>query len=112
MINVCFTKDKRNLILKVDGHAGMAEKGQDIVCASASILAYTVAQIVTTLQKQDKLKKKPTIEMHEGDALIVCKPRRDAYAETLHTYSVAQIGFALLEKNFPEYVKLTRFGTA
>ena len=42
-------KDSGSITLKLSGHAGQAEHDKDIVCAAASILAYTVAQ---TLQFQ------------------------------------------------------------
>lgn len=114
MIKVRFehSDDGKSLILTVKGHSEQSEVGHDIVCASASILAYTVAQIVTTMQNEGKLKKKPTIRLESGDAVITCKPSRPHYAEALHTFSVAQVGYVLLEHNYPDYVKLTQFGQA
>lgn len=112
MIRVRFetTEDKKSIILSLRGHAGQAEKGKDIVCASASILAYTVAQVVTDLRERGKLKKKPTINLADGDISIVCKPTKDAYAQAMHTYAIAQVGYALLANTYPEYVSLTPFG--
>ena len=114
MIQVRFehSEDGKTLILTVKGHSGQADVGQDIVCASASILAYTVAQVVTTMRDEGKLKKKPNIRLDSGDAVITCKPTKQYYAEALHTYSVAQVGYDLLQYNYPEYVQLTKFGEA
>ena len=46
MVVARFTMDekKQSVTLKVKGHAGAAPQGYDTVCASASMLAYTVAQ--------------------------------------------------------------------
>ena len=114
MIQARFEKseDGKTLILTVKGHAGQADVGQDIVCASASILAYTVAQVVTTMRDEGKLKKKPNIRLESGDAVITCKPIKQFFAEALHTFSVAQVGYDLLHHNYPRYVQLTKFGKA
>ena len=76
MIQVRFEKDGKNIILTVQGHSEQAEMGQDIVCSAASILAYTVAQMVTTMREEGKLKKNPHIRMDSGDAVITCKPTK------------------------------------
>ena len=37
----------------VEGHAGYAPQGQDIVCASVSVLTYAVATEIATYTRQD-----------------------------------------------------------
>lgn len=112
MIKVKFdyTDDGKSLILTVKGHSNYDVKGRDTVCASATMLAYTIAQIVQDMYDRKELKKKPTIRLEEGDSVITCKPRRDMYAEALHSFFVVEVGFALLAHNYPEYVQLTPFG--
>lgn len=113
MIKVSFdiSENGKTLILTLKGHAGMAEAGKDIVCASASIIAYTVAQEVTDMYNKGRLKKKPNIRLDEGDATITCKPVKTSMTEALHIYKVAQTGFRLLAESYPEYVQLTTFGS-
>ena len=36
-------------------------------------------------------------------------PKTDHYGEALHTFFVAQIGYTLLARNYPQYVELTSF---
>lgn len=103
-------KEAGSITMKLTGHAGQAEKGQDIVCAAASILAYTVAQALQFMYEQGQLQKKPHIKLTEGDTVIVAKPRKDAYAEALHTFFVAQVGYHLLSHNYSQYVTLSSFG--
>lgn len=109
MIDIRFSvsEDKKTFILDMDGHAGAGEHGKDLVCASASMLAYTLAQNVTYLRSLNKLTKKPHIILSDGKASVICKPKRCAYAEVLHLYHVIQVGFSLLSVNFPDNVKLT-----
>ena len=112
MIKVQFITDKPggSIILKLKGHAGFAEEGKDIVCAGATILAYTVAQTALFMYEDKALKKKPKIRLKPGDAEVVMTPKKASYTEALHTYYVAQVGYRLLAKDYPEYVKLTTFG--
>ena len=103
----------RYLRLTVEGHAGSADKGHDLVCASASILAYTVAQLVQAMEHHGDLVGKPCIELNEGDASIILRCKDDdIYAEARHTFFVAQTGYSLLAHNFPQYVELKTVGQA
>ena len=114
MVNAEFftNKESGSITLKLSGHAGQAEKGADIVCAAASILAYTVAQALQFMYEEGGLQKKPHLKLEEGDTIIVAKPKEETYAEALHTFFVAQVGYHLLAHNYPQYVKLSSFGEA
>ena len=103
-------KESGSITMKLSGHAGQAENGQDIVCAATSILAYTVAQALQFMYEQGDLQKKPHIKLEEGDTIIVAKPKADSYAEALHTFFVAQVGYHLLAHNYHQYVTLKSFG--
>lgn len=106
MIDVKFTRDDKIIALKLTGHAGAADEGYDIYCASASVLAYTVAQMAQIMHQHGELRKTPTIKLEKGDAEVVIKPKKAHYQEALHTFFVAQVGYALLAHNFPEYIRL------
>ena len=105
-------KESGSITMKLTGHAGQAKKGEDIVCSAASILAYTVAQALQFMYEQGDLKKKPHIKLADGDTVIVAKPTPDSYAEALHTFFVAQVGYHLLAHNYPQYVTLSSFGNS
>ena len=111
MIKIKLSESKVNgsLSLKVEGHAGQAPEGHDIICASASILIYTVAQMVTDINSKGGLKKPPTIKLEKGDAVVTCHPKEETYAELLHTYFVAQVGYHLLAQHYPQYLELIMF---
>ena len=115
MIKVKFrTHDAtKYLRLTVEGHAGSDDHGHDLVCASASILAYTVAQVVKTMEHHGDLDGKPCIELNEGDASIIIRCKNDdIYAEARHTFFVAKTGYELLAHNFPQYVVVKSVGQA
>lgn len=102
--------DKKVLLLTVKGHAGQAAAGQDVVCAAASILAYTAAQTVQVMHEEGRLEEKPILRLKAGDAAIICKPTSAAFAEALHAYTVIQTGFGLLARDCQAYVQVTVFG--
>lgn len=110
MVKVTFTETGKILSLRIEGHAGQADTGKDIVCASCSILAYTVAKIVNDALDKDWLKTSPLIHMGSGGALILCSPKDERYAEIRHTYEVVQEGYALLAENYPQHVEVKQFG--
>ena len=114
MVNAEFftNKESGSITMKLTGHAGQAESGKDIVCSAASILAYTVAQALQFMYEQGDLQKKPHIKLDKGDTIIVVKPKPETYAEALHTFFVAQVGYHLLAHNYPQYVTLSSFGEA
>lgn len=107
-----YMDEKRKLVsLNIKGHAGQSKQGRDLVCASASILAYTLAQNVKGAQVRGILKCKPTLNLREGNAIIACRSRDDeSYAEMCHAFVVIQAGYQLLAHNYPQYVAVETFG--
>ncbi len=113
MISAVFESDRegRKLSLSVKGHAGQAVSGQDIICASASILVYTLAQIVKAMDAHGDFAESPKIDLDSGDAVISCIAKDDdIYAEVMYAYFVVQVGYSLLTYNYPQFVELTTFG--
>ena len=107
MIKVTFTESGNKLSLRLEGHAGYAEHGKDIVCASASILAYTVAQIVTDAEHNGWLKAPPIVQMDNGDTVISCEAiDAESYVVMKAMFSFAVRGYALLAQNYPQYVRV------
>ena len=106
-VEIGYHAGKRECALKVKGHAGQADVGQDLVCASASILAYTVAQIVKAMDAHKDFAEPPVIELESGDATILCWAKDDyIFAEVLQSFFVIKTGYALLAHNYPQFVEL------
>lgn len=89
--------------LTVTGHAGAAEPGHDLVCASASILAYTLAANVANMADNGQVRE-PIIKTMEGDTEISCKPRHNLKASVTLVFDSVCVGFALLAHDHPEYI--------
>lgn len=89
--------------LKVEGHAGYDEEGKDIVCASASILAYTLAQMLSYFG--ERVEADVNLEIGNTTILCKCKDYR-GFVKTVHAFNFAETGYQLLEHNYPQYVRL------
>ena len=90
--------------LTVTGHAGSAELGKDLVCASASMLAYTLAANVANMADHGQVRN-PVIKNNEGDAEISCNPRHNLKASVTLVFDSVCVGFELLAHDYPEFVK-------
>ena len=87
----------------VEGHAGSAPKGQDLVCASASALALTLAGNVAYMQSQDAVYGVITT-LEEGNAEIQCTPYRRYKASVEQIFRAICVGFELLATKYPENI--------
>ena len=101
MIKVTYHRDLNRV--EVQGHAKSGEVGHDLVCASASILVYTLASFVENMMGARQVYN-PTAELKEGDALIYCDPpTRLKGAVTLVFDSICG-GFELLARDYPDNI--------
>lgn len=89
--------------LTVTGHAGSAEPGHDLVCASASILAYTLAANVANMADNGQVRE-PIITVVEGDTEISCNPRHNLKASVTLVFDSICAGFEMLAHDHPEYI--------
>ena len=92
--------------LSLCGHAGYADKGKDIVCASATILAYTAAENLRRMYLSGRLKKPPDICMREGDIFIQCIPGKDEIKAIDDVFRIICAGYELLARDYPEFVSV------
>lgn len=101
MITATFTEEGEKLSLRLEGHARCAEPGKDIVCASASILAYTLASIIK------KCDTNSNINLEGGDATIESDCNDPLMKDIIeNSFNFAVAGYAQLEHNYPQYVRL------
>ena len=106
MIEVRFEEDGGKLLLQMQGHANYVPEGADVVCAAASMLAYTAAQTMSYLGSLDKLEEAPEICLEKGNVRICVCPKEEAYWEAQYAFFVCQVGFDLLAKAYPRYVQM------
>ena len=101
MIQVVY--DRRETKITIKGHAHSGEIGHDLVCASASILAYTLASFIKNTYKARQVKK-PMLRLCEGDAVIACRPRKRYRGAIILVVDAMCGGFELLARNYPDHV--------
>ena len=89
--------------LTVTGHANSAEPGHDLVCASASMLAYTLAANVASMADHGQVRQ-PIIKNNEGDTEISCNPRHNLKNTVTLVFDSICLGFELLAHDYPEYI--------
>ena len=110
MIRASFTRtEDKTFLFKVDGHAGQDDSGHDIVCSAASILAYTLAQTMRYIEFEDGFEVNPVIHLSEGKATILVRPTEKFEGEVMQSFFTIEVGFSLLEQNYPQYVELKQF---
>lgn len=98
--------NRKDHLLTVEGHAYSGQPGHDLVCASASILAYTLAANVKYLHELGRVTE-PVIELAEGRAVIGCKAEEAYTAVVALIFDAVCEGFALLGENYPDNISFT-----
>ena len=92
--------------LTVRGHAGYGEYGKDIVCAAASMLAYTAGYMLVQAEERGEARDVVTV-YDSGTAQISARAANAACARRLER-SFADIcaGFRVLAKWEPDAVRV------
>ena len=80
----------------LEGHAGYAPEGQDIVCSAATMLAYALA---VQLEKEGLLAE---WKMDKGKCMVFTEDPERAKP----WMEMARTGFELLAKNFPVFFRV------
>lgn len=101
MITVVYHRDRHRV--SVDGHAHSGDVGHDLVCASASILAHTLATLVSNMEKAGHTRY-PTIEIEEGHALVSCEVAGRYNSTVTFAFDAICAGFDLLAQSYPENI--------
>ena len=105
MLKVTIATEGEKLSLSLTGHAGYAEQGKDIVCASASILVSTLAHNVALLDRFNAFKEPAVVRLESGDTEITCVVT-DSSEHIRRDFYFAGIGLALLAGNYPQCVDI------
>lgn len=101
MIKVVYHRS--NCKVTVEGHAHSGDHGHDLVCASASMLAYTLASFVKNTHKAKQVKK-PILKLEPGDAVVSCKPKRGFRLAVTLVFDAICGGYELLARQYPHNV--------
>ena len=101
MIHVTYYRQYNRVT--VEGHAGAGPEGHDLVCASASTLALTLAGNVKYMEAQDAVHG-VIIKLEEGMAEIQCTPYRRYKDSVEQIFRSICVGFELLATKYPENI--------
>lgn len=89
--------------LTVEGHAQSGEMGKDLVCASASILAHTLAENVANMAINEQVRE-PVLTMESGKCEISCRVSHKFHSVVMLVFDAVCAGFELLAAQYPEYI--------
>jgi uncharacterized protein YsxB (DUF464 family) len=109
VIKAKFKAEDGRITMTMRGHSGAAERGKDLVCAAASMLAFTVSQDIIDQCNAGNLQEHPDMHVSPGKVEISVIPKEDNYAEILHTFFIIQKGLLVLQANHPKFVKVSPF---
>ena len=101
MIKVVYERSINRLT--VTGHAHSGEPGHDLVCASASMLVYTLAAFTKNTYKA-RQSKKLIVKLDEGDAEISIKAKSRYKVAITLVWDAICAGFELLAMSYPHNV--------
>ena len=90
----------------MQGHAGAAPKGQDLVCAGASTLALTLGRAAALMEEEEMLARPALVRLGAGDTAISVLPRREWASSADAIFWTILLGLSRLAQAYPQYVQL------
>ena len=90
--------------LSINGHAGQAAHGKDVVCAGASVLLYSLAEYLESNRERCEGLE---ILLKSGVGRVVAHPTTDFAKEAHAAFFTAIAGYRHLANSFPEYIRFT-----
>jgi len=94
MINIIYNEAGQDMVLRAEGHAGYAPKGQDIVCAAVSTLMQSLAYSVDS----------GTVTCDPGGDNIL-RVQASRSLDTLAKFELVMDGLMLLAQQYPANVR-------
>lgn len=92
--------------LSLQGHAGAAAFGQDLICAAVTGLVYALAQRLTELEKAEAFQEPPTIRLEAGAAMIRVLPKAAYALPVQEDFRLLHSGLTLLQTHYPNHIQL------
>lgn len=98
--------DSGALVFRARGHANYAEKGEDIICASASVLTMTLAKLVTEAYNNGWIAENDaTVHLTAEETEISCVTEdADIFGELARAYLYTASGYELIAAHYPKYI--------
>ena len=106
MIRAYFIDDRDELELSVEGHAGYAEHGRDIVCAACSGITYALLAFLEEHSDEATDIAGPVVE--NGCFYVSCKGTEKIRA----AFTMAALGLRKIAAQYPSHVMIQYSGQA
>ena len=106
MITVKYGQDSNGIWMKIDGHAGKAPRGKDLVCAAASALTMTLDQALE--DRQDLIFEDYEHMVQPGSAYFAVTPTVAGWDIIYHVFDTIFGGFRVLCACEPKFVQIFR----
>jgi len=95
-----------DMTLVVSGHAGQAEKGQDIVCAGISALTQALVLTLQDAHNRGMVNLEYKIDEENGDLRVHVRPASGFSAEVWAYFRVIMRGLKGIQDAYPDYIKI------
>ena len=93
------------IIVALDGHSGAAPRGSDIVCAAASVLAFTLIEAFRRLDEEGGVENFSRCA-ESGCVRLDVTVKECAWESAQTVLNTVRDGFLLLEEHYPENVSV------
>jgi uncharacterized protein YsxB (DUF464 family) len=107
MITVKYQRDAFRI--SIEGHARSGEFGKDLICASATILTHTMADVVSSMESAGYCSSS-NAHIESGKADIACTPLPEYTDSVLIAMDAVATGFGILAHYYPEFVDMETEG--
>ena len=97
------TYEPREHRLRVEGHALAAPAGEDLVCAAASALAWT---LVRAAMKRSEYRPRLFIDRERAVVDVQCFPEESAESDCRYLFEIIAGGLAAAAENNPENIRM------
>ena len=87
--------------MRIEGHAGAAPKGEDVVCAAATILGWTLIG-----GAEDVPEYRMHLILKDGVMDVCCYPEEDFEEQCRYLYDTIARGFDLMAGRYPDYIQM------
>lgn len=101
MIRAVYHREKNKIV--IEGHAYSGEPGHDLICASASMLVYTLAASVDSMQRHGHISE-AVINLEDGNGVVGCEAYEQFKSAITLIFDSICAGYELLAANYPENV--------
>jgi uncharacterized protein YsxB (DUF464 family) len=101
MINIVYNIN--NYTVTIDGHAGSADPGRDLICAAVSAIAHTLEANIQQLESVGALEKMHA-ELENGKGRFEFIPHVGNAAFVRHTVTAVCVGFEVLASQAGEFL--------